>query len=221
MLESKYVYIFGYSGHAYVVIESLLNLGYHILGYFDYEKAKNNPYGLKYLGFELDVNVNDIVKNHFVFPTVGDNVIRKKLLAFFDEKNLNQLRIIDPSANISKSATLGKSTYVGKNVQINALARVGEGVILNTGCILEHECQIGHGVHIAPGSVLCGSVKVGDGSFIGAQAVVKENISISANIKIGAGSVVVKNIKESGTYFGNPAKLLKVNPLKGGLNPNE
>jgi len=216
VLESKSVFIFGYSGHAYVVIESLLNLGYQIIGYFDMEKAGKNPYNLKYLGFEQDVNLKDTVKDHFVFPAVGDNTIRKKLLSLFDEKNLNQLSIIDSSAYVSKSVTLGKSTYVGKNVQINAQARIGNGVILNTGCIVEHECKIENGVHIAPGSVLCGNVAVGDYSFIGAQSVVKEGISVMSNIVIGAGSVVTKNIKERGTYFGNPAKLRIETPQKKG-----
>jgi acetyltransferase EpsM len=37
---------------------------------------------------------------------------------------------------------------------------VGKNVILNTGCIIEHECVLGDAVHIGPGAVLAGNVKL-------------------------------------------------------------
>ena len=141
MLENKKVFIFGYSGHAYVIIESLIEMGYFIEGYFDFEEATVNPYGLTYYGFEKKVAVQEIVKNSLVFPTVGDNVIRKKLVHFFEELRLNQFTVIDKSANVSKTAQIGYSTYIGKNTAINAQAKIGNGVIVNTGAIIEHECQ--------------------------------------------------------------------------------
>jgi sugar O-acyltransferase (sialic acid O-acetyltransferase NeuD family) len=209
VLESKAVYIFGYSGHAYVVIETLQSLGYNVVGYFDYEKAEKNPYFLDYFGFEKEVDVKSIVKDNFVFPAVGNNAIRKKLVTFFDKNHLNQITVIDPSANVSKTAGLGTSTYVGKNVIVNAHAHIGNGVILNTGCIIEHECHIKNGVHIAPSSVLCGNVSLGALSFIGAHSVVIPNTSIANDVLVGAGSVVVENLENEGTYFGNPARIKK------------
>ena len=125
MLEDKKVFIFGYSGHAYVIIESLIEMGYSIEGYFDFEEATVNPYGLTYYGFEKKVAVQEIVKNSLVFPTVGDNVIRKKLVHFFEELRLNQFTVIDKSANVSKTAQIGYSTYIGKNTAINAQSKIG------------------------------------------------------------------------------------------------
>jgi sugar O-acyltransferase (sialic acid O-acetyltransferase NeuD family) len=209
--DSKSVYIFGYSGHSYVIIDSLLALGYDVLGYFDLKKAAINPFNLNYLGCELKVNVGDIVKNNLVFPSVGDNSIRNKLVDFFNTNNLNQFTIVDPSAHVSKWATVGKSTYVGKSVQVNAAAFIGNGVILNTSCVIEHECKIENGVHVAPGSILCGNVCVGENSFIGALTVIIPNKTISKGILIGAGSVVVSDLVETGVYFGNPAKLKRNN----------
>lgn len=208
MSDPKAVFLFGYSGHAFVIIESLFDAGYRINGYFDFRPAENNPYCLEYFGYEREVDVNSIVRNDFVFPSVGDNFIRKNLQALFEEKQLNQFVIADVSANVSRTALIHPSTYIGKNVTVNAQAEIGKGVILNTGCIIEHECKISDHVHIAPGSVLCGNVSVGEGSFVGANSVVRQNVSIGTNIIIGAGSVVTSNLEESGVWVGNKLRKL-------------
>lgn len=206
--QSKSVFIFGYSGHAYVVIESLLDAGYEITGYFDLKSAEKNPYNLAYFGFEKEVDVKKIVKDSLVFPTIGDIQIRKKMILFFEKLELNQFTLIDPSANQSKTATLGKSTYVGKNVIINSLSKIGSGVILNTACIVEHECIVGDYSHLAPSTVLCGNVSIGKEVFLGANSVIRQGMRIKDSLTVGAGSVIIKNLEIEGTWIGNPVRKL-------------
>lgn len=206
MQDSKNVYIFGYSGHAYVLIESMLELGYSILGYFDKQEADINPYNLLYLGFELDVDLKSIIKNDYVFPTVGENFIREKLVNNFNKERFNQFTLLDITAKVSKSAQIGLSTYIGKNTCINAQTRIGEGVIVNTNAVIEHECEIGDFAHIAPSSTLAGNVKVGRGSFVGANSVCIQNLQIGKNCILGAGSSLVKNVPDNEIWMGNPAK---------------
>lgn len=207
--NSKSVFLFGYSGHAYVIIESLLDAGYKIIGYFDLKEAERNPYGLDYFGDEDEVDVKKIVGDNLVFPSVGENSIRKKLITLFEKNQLTQFVIVDPSANVSKTAFINSSTYIGKNVVVNAQSEIGKGVILNTGCIIEHECQILDYVHIAPGAVLCGNVTIGEATFVGANSVLRQSIKISDENAIGAGSVVVRNLNSKGIWIGNPARKKK------------
>jgi len=209
VLESRKVYLFGYSGHSYVLIESFINAGYTVAGYFDYQEVACNPYQIPYLGSEDHVDVKSIVKNDFVFPSIGDNIIRAKLVSFFERQNLNQCVLIDPSANVSPTARILESTYIGKNAVINAKSYIGKGVIVNTSAIIEHECSINDFCHIAPSSVLCGNVSLGEFTFVGANSTVKNNISISACVILGAGSVVVKPVNSNGVWIGNPLKKIK------------
>ena len=206
MSEAKRVILFGYSGHAYVIIESFIAAGFTIAGYFDYHEAKTNPYQIPYFGFEGSVDVPSIVKSDFVFPSVGENTIRAKLVSFFEKYHLKQCVLIDPSAKVSNSTSIGLSTYVGVNSIINAQSQIGKGVIINTAAIIEHECEVQDFSHIAPAAVLCGNVNVGKGTFIGANAVVRNNTSICSDVIIGAGSVVAKSIGEKGIWVGNPSK---------------
>lgn len=209
MLESKSIYIFGYSGHAYVVIESILDLGYTIKGYFDIQKANHNPYSLEYMGSEKSVNLKQIIGSDFVFPCVGDNLLRDQMLQLFKEKGLKQCTIIDSTANVSPSAQIGVSTYVGKGSIINSQAQIGDACIVNSGAIIEHECGVSSASHIAPGAVLCGNVQVGNKALIGAKSVIRPNLSICGDVTLGAGSVLVKSIENEGTWVGNPAREIK------------
>ncbi|MGB1307433.1 MAG: acetyltransferase [Oceanihabitans sp.] len=206
MLESKNIFILGYSGHAYVVLDTLLSNNYKIKGYFNKTKTNSNPYNLSYLGDENNVAIQTIIKEDFIFPAIGSNTIRKKVIAFIEANHLNQTVLIDTSAKVSKQALIKKSTLVGPRAIINSMAEIGKGCIINSGTIIEHECKIGNFTHIAPGTVLAGSVSVGNEVFIGANATILPGIKIGNKAVIGAGAVVIKDIGENETWVGNPAK---------------
>jgi sugar O-acyltransferase (sialic acid O-acetyltransferase NeuD family) len=197
--------ILGYSGHAYVVIESALSNNQQVIGYVDNEEKSNNPYRLNYLGKDSDEQVLINYKAHALIFGIGNNSIRERLFQSL-KHSFSFQTIIDKSANISSTATTGLGSFFSKNVAVNALASIGNGVIINTGAIIEHECIIGDFSHIAPGAVLCGNVHIGENSFIGANSVVKQGIYIGKNVTVGAGSVVIKDIPDNVTVYGNPSQ---------------
>lgn len=199
--------IFGYSGHAYVVIDALLENEMSISGYFEQKQQKNNPYKLKYLGVENENTLKSL--DTIVFPGVGSNSVRRKIITLFDKNDCEQIILQHPRSIISKTAKIEKSTFISAGAIVNSFAKIGKGCIINTGAIIEHECEIGNFSHIAPGSVLAGNVKIGVESFIGANSVIKQGITIGDNVTIGAGSVILKNVPNNEIWVGNPAKRLK------------
>ena len=207
--EQNKVAIFGYSGHSYVVIDSLLLTKKNIIGYFDQQKQQKNPYNLKYLGTENNFDFNLLSSDIVLFPAIGSNSIRKKLVHLFEENNFNQIILIHPKSIVATTSKVGKSTLVSAGAIINSFAKVGKGCIINTGSIIEHDCVINDFVHIAPGVVIAGNVSVGSESFIGANSVIKQGIVIGKYVTIGAGSVVLKNIPDNEVWVGNPAKKIK------------
>lgn len=202
----KPVAIIGYSGHAYVIIDILLNAGRLVTAYCDAEEKVKNPYHLQYLGKESEMI--EELKRFDYFTCIGHNGIREKL--YYDLKQLlgNPINAIHPTAVISSSVQLEDGIMIAANATINPLAEIGRGVICNTSCSIDHECQVADFAHIGPGAVLCGNVKVGKGSFIGANAVIRQGLSIGNNVMIGAGTVVVKDIPDNVTVVGNPQKVL-------------
>ena len=200
--QNKIAFI-GYSGHAFVCIETAQQLKMEILGYHELREVTNNPYHLHFLDTEENFHQHDAA----LFVSIGDNYLREKVYHNIAASQIDVFTTLrHPSSNVSNSVNIGTNTLISVGAIINAQCKVGIGCIINTGAIVEHECHVSDFVHIAPGAVLLGNVYVGKRSFIGAGAVVKQGISIGKDVIVGAGAVVIKDIPDHTTVVGNPAK---------------
>lgn len=207
MLDNKNV-IIGYSGHAYVVAESYISKG-NTLGYYtNLLKVENNPFNLAYLGCETDPNFRGWDMRLAFILGIGDNNLRYKVAQLLLSKSQIIESVIDLNSIISKSVNIGVGVFASKGVLVNAFSKIGDFTILNTGCIIEHECEISTAVHIAPGAVIAGNVKIGKRSFIGANSVIKQGVEIGDDVIIGAGSVIINNISSHTKIVGNPGRII-------------
>jgi len=103
-------------------------------------------------------------------------------------------------------------------VDINPLARIGRGIMLDhgTGTVVGETAVIGDQVSIMQGVTLGGTgksdqdrhPKIGDGVLIGAGAIVLGNIRVGEGARVAAGSVVVKEVPPHMTVAGVPAKVV-------------
>lgn len=210
MTVQKEIYLLGMSGHALSVIEAMQSNNQFPIGYFD--SKENQASNMRFLGKESKESIELLVGNDAcLFPAVGSNELRKKMIDIIIECGYNQVNIFHNKSIISQTAVIGNSSFIAAGSIVNAMAKIGVGVIINSGAIIEHECIIADYVHIAPGAVLAGAVTVGDLTFIGANATVKQGVKIGSNVIIGAGSVVLNDVPNNSVYVGNPAKYLKAN----------
>ena len=202
----KELIIIGYSGHAYVMIDAALQLGYNFFGYTNLKENIKNPYNLNYLGDENDINFKFFKKKYQFCVGIGDNKLRTKISEKIRLKNKTLANIFHPDSSIFKNTIFGNGVFIAKNVAINSFCEIHDDVIINTSATIDHECLILSGAHIAPGSVLLGNVKIGKKSFVGSNSVIKEGVNIGDNVIIGAGSVVLNDILDNSIVYGNPAK---------------
>lgn len=199
--------LIGYSGHSYVVHGIFEAQGKEVTGYFDLEEKPFNPYNLQYLGKDDSPTAINTLGREGFFIAIGDNATRKSIFEKLTTHGILPVNAIHPSAAIDPSAQLSPyGIMISSNVSINALAKIGKGVICNTGSIIEHECVVGDFVHVGPGTVLCGNVTVGDSTFVGANSVVRQGINIGKNCMIGAGAVIIKDVPDNSCIIGNPGK---------------
>ncbi len=209
-MKNNSIILIGYSGHAFVAQGIFESMNKKVIGYCEKEEKSFNPFSISYYGTEeSDEGLLALQQNDF-FIAIGNNFIRRKIHVNLANKNLTPINAIHPSSIIDKNSTIHASgVMISAGVCINPLAKIGQGVICNTGSIIEHECMVKEFAHIAPGAVLCGNVTIGENAFIGANAVIKEGITIGENAIVGAGSVVIKNVTSNAKVAGNPSILLK------------
>jgi sugar O-acyltransferase (sialic acid O-acetyltransferase NeuD family) len=205
---NKYA-IIGYGGHSHVIIESLFVSGLMVDYYFDFNECDFNPYSLKFMGSETQFKFEDANEDISFILGLGDNKKRDDIATLLQQMNQKIISVIDSSANVSSKVKLGIGLFISKGVLVNPFSSIGDFVILNSGCIIEHGCKIDRSSHIAPGAVICGDVNIGKRTFVGANSVINQGITIGDDVTIGSGTVVINDIKSNSVVVGNPGRIIR------------
>lgn len=205
---SKKVVIIGAGGHAKVIADIIIKSGDEVVGFLDDNIEKDTIIidNYKVIGTIEDCIKLQEDKDLFFIIALGNNYTRKDLA---ERYNLNYYTAIHPKAIIGMQVQIEEGTVIMANTCINPNTKIGKHCIINTGAIVEHDNIIEDYVHISPNATLCGFVKVGMFTHIGASATIRNCASVTNDCIIGMGAIVVKDIKETGTYVGVPAKLIK------------
>ncbi len=144
-----------------------------------------------------------------VIIAIGDNRARGRVYEWLVETQIPLVNVIHPSAVIAPDVELGRGVVAFANVVVNVRSRIGDNVILNTACTIDHDSVIGPHVHVAPGAHLAGGVAIGEGTLVGIGSGAIPGITIGKWATIGAGAVVVDNVPDNATVVGVPARVIK------------
>jgi len=137
----------------------------------------------------------------------------------------NNVTVVQPAnlygCTICDDAFVGPYTEIQKGVKIGARTKVQSHAFVCELVEIGEDCFIGHGVMFtndtfAQGGPARGNknlwrvTRIGNRVSIGSNATLLP-VEICDDVVIGAGAVVTRDIAISGTYAGNPARLLKSN----------
>jgi len=198
------MYLYGASGHAKVIIDSLKASGKQVSGLFD-----DNPDVKQLLEYSVFGPFDQIrLGDEELIISVGLNDIRKKIVERLPV-NIRYGNAIHPSAIISEYVFLGVGNVVMQGAIVQSSVSIGNHCIINTAATVDHDCIIEDFVHISPNATLCGAVSVGEGSQVGAGAVVIPGIKIGKWSLVAAGAVVIKDVPDNVLVLGNPASVVK------------
>jgi sugar O-acyltransferase (sialic acid O-acetyltransferase NeuD family) len=208
---SRPLILVGGGGHCMSVIDAALSAGFQIKGILDLlSKVGNVVCGVPVLGTDDDmakyVNECDFI---VTLGFIKDATLRIKLHDRVRAAGGHFSTVIASTAYVSQFAEIGEGTVILHHASVNAGAKIGVGVIINTATNIEHSAVVSDYAHVSTGVMVNGDCSVGAGTFIGSGTVMINGKSICADCVIGAGSVVCKDIKVPGIYNGNPAILKK------------
>jgi sugar O-acyltransferase (sialic acid O-acetyltransferase NeuD family) len=206
------IVIIGAGGHGKVVLDILRAAGEdEPVGFVDSSpsRAGGRIGGLPIFG---PANVLPKLRQQGIrgaIVAIGDSRARVQYASILREQGFELVNAIHPSSSVSPTAAMGRNVVVAAHAAVCTEARIEDSVILNTACVVDHECEIGAGAHVCPGAHLAGRVRVGAGAWIGIGANVIQCLSIGEHATVGAGAVVIRDVPAGSTVVGVPARVIK------------
>lgn len=117
--------------------------------------------------------------------------------------------LIDPSAFVSRTASIGAGCVIYPNSFVGAQAQLGDLAFVLGGCVINHDDVLEEGVTLASGVMLAGEVRVEAGCYLGQSCTVRQQLRIGRGSLIGMGAVVIADVPPGVVMAGNPARVLK------------
>ncbi|MBP3951519.1 acetyltransferase [Bacillus suaedae] len=200
--------LIGQGGHSRVVEETADQLNIEVIGYLDDKYSFFDLENDKYIGPIHSVpKLIDLYSDIKFLISIGNNVVRKRIVERLNLSDTYYLTLIHPTAVISRSAEIGAGTVVMAQSIVQTNAKIGQHVIINTGSVIEHDNHLGDFVHLSPNATLTGGVSIEEGAHVGAGATVIPNVGIGSWSVVGAGATVINNVPNKCTAVGVPAKI--------------
>jgi len=109
---------------------------------------------------------------------------------------------------------LGDYSEIGVGGVISAVKKINIGKDVGIGPY----CSIYDNNHKMPKSrsennLISKPIEIGDNSWVGTHSVILMGVRIGKNVTVGAGSIVHNNLPDNSVALGNPARVVKSNPL--------
>lgn len=213
----KEVVFWGATGQAKVVRDCIRGRDIELIAIFDNDKDCVPPFGDIPLyigkgGFETWIDSRNRHEPLGCLVTIGGDKgeARFNIQNYLEDRGCQPIIAKHYSSVVSHGVSLGWGTQVLARATICVETVIGQACIINTGAIVDHECDIGIGVHIGPGSHLAGCVSVEDFATVYTGAVVLPWIRIGKGAVVAAGAVVRDDVPPLTVVAGNPAR-----PIRG------
>lgn len=207
------VAVLGAGGHGRVILDAILEAGTHTLvGVIDddADKAGKELFGFPILGTGADLPA--LARKHGIEGValgIGDNYIRDLKFADVLKAGLRPVRVIHPSARLSRFVKLGEGIVIMAGAVVNPGTVIEDNACVNTCAAVDHDNLLERCCHVFPNATLTGGVRVGEFTNIGSGAVVNPYLKIGKYSYVGAGAVVVRDVEEGVIVAGVPAQVIK------------
>jgi len=211
-VSKRKLYLIGAGGLAreiesWISLDKVFLKKWKIIGFLDRDLNSIHEYPTDYSVVGI-AETFDFQPGDAAIMCIANPLIKKRIVDAIGRK-VEFISYISDKAIITKFTKIGEGVVICPNCVISTNCIVEDYVTINCGCIIGHDCIVGEFSSLMPHIDLGGQVKIGKGIFLGTKTTVIPKKHIKDQITVGAGSVVIRNLNKEGTYFGNPASLLK------------
>jgi len=203
--KHKPLVLIGGGGHASVLADILLGQGRDIVAVISPNDLSSRAVfaGLVHLTQDEEVKCFSPESVHLVngIGMLPRSMLRQRVNQQFLELGYHFETVIASDANVSKFAQVNAGAQILSGARVQTGSVIGEHTIINTGALIEHDCQIGAYNHIAPNATLCGEVRTADHVYIGANATLIQGLILGSQCIVGAGSILKQPLSFGTTCY--------------------
>ncbi len=197
--------ILGGGGHASVLVDILRQQNRDIVGVVTPSLSAERQVFKGILHFSSDDDVLNFntseIKLVNGIGSLPQQTLRTKIYEKFSQLGYEFETVIDHKAVISSYAKLGDGVQIMAGAIVQTGAIIGNNCIINTGAIIEHDCNIGEHNHIAPRATLSGQVKTKNNVHVGTGASVIQSVTLGERVIVGAGAAITQDIAKNSICF--------------------
>jgi sugar O-acyltransferase (sialic acid O-acetyltransferase NeuD family) len=144
----------------------------------------------------------------------GEPYVRKVLLAKLEAFDIGLATLVDRTAVVSQTASIGAGSVIFPNCYVSSQALISRNVAIIAGSMVGHDSRVGENCAISGHVNIGGACKIGSETYIGMGAQLKEGTSIGTGTIIGMGSIVFADVPDEVIAMGNPCRPLRPNTMK-------
>jgi len=180
--------------------------GWDLRGFYDDQPpAVPTVAGLPYLGNAAALAAAEPLA---VAVAVGHGTQRADIVSRLNSPRLSFPALIHPAVQLlnEQRVSLGEGCIIQRGCLLTCDIQLGRFVLLNLGCTVGHDAVLADFCSLMPQANVSGAVRLGAGAYLGAGAVVLPGIQVGAWATLGAGAVAVRDVPAGATVVGVPAR---------------
>ena len=211
----KKVVLFGHGAVARMAHFLLTNDSQHDIVASTVDRAsmrEDRMFGLPTVAFE-DAPSRYPPSEFAMFIAVGYsriNGVRERKYLQAKELGYELISYVSTKATTWPDLAIGDNCFIMEDVIIQPFVKIGNDVILWSGCHIGHESVIGDHCFVSSHAVVSGLVTVDAGCFLGSNSTIRDGIRLARQTVVGAGAVVMTSTQERGVYVAPRAHLLPI-----------
>jgi sugar O-acyltransferase (sialic acid O-acetyltransferase NeuD family) len=143
---------------------------------------------------------------------VGSPALRWRFSCIARSHGVRFATLVHPTVLRSSRIELGEGVVVDAGCILTQRIRIGDHSQIDVGCTLSHGVTLADHVTLSPGVHLAGDVTVESGCFLGLGACVIARRRLGAWSTLGAGCTVIDDVAANSTVVGVPGRAVRVSP---------